>query len=56
MTCQHPQIRTWLFEDTQEPAGMWSCMACGLRFDPRIATTGNVAESKEDQGVEKTAS
>ena len=34
MTCRHKQIRTWVFEDTKEPAGLWSCVDCGLKFEP----------------------
>lgn len=32
--CQHTQIRTWFFDDTREPAGMWSCVNCGRKFEP----------------------
>ena len=34
MTCGHRQIRTWVFEDTQQPSGLWSCVDCGLKFEP----------------------
>ena len=35
MTCKHERIQTWRFDTQQgEPAGMWSCVACGLRFEP----------------------
>lgn len=34
MTCQHRHIRTWVFEDTGEPTGLWSCEDCGLKFEP----------------------
>jgi hypothetical protein len=30
--CQHPQITTWNHEG--EPAGLWSCAQCGLKFVP----------------------
>ena len=38
MTCRHRKIRTWVFEDTREPAGMWSCIDCGIKFVPIIET------------------
>ena len=34
MPCRHKQIQTWVFEDTQQPSGMWSCVDCGLKFEP----------------------
>ena len=34
MICQHKQIRTWIFQDSKQPAGMWSCIDCGLKFEP----------------------
>lgn len=34
MTCKHKQIRTWVFEDTEEPSGLWSCVDCSLKFEP----------------------
>lgn len=36
-TCTHRHIKTWVFEDTHEPA-MWSCADCGLKFAPQMAT------------------
>lgn len=35
--CKHEHIKTWVFEDTKEPA-MWSCAYCGLKFAPEMAT------------------
>ena len=32
--CKHARIRTWLFEDSREVAGLWSCADCGRRFEP----------------------
>lgn len=32
--CQHTQIRTWFYDDTREPAGFWSCVSCGTKFEP----------------------
>ena len=34
MICKHKYIRTWVIEDTGEPAGLWSCVDCGLKFEP----------------------
>jgi hypothetical protein len=34
MTCLHEEIKTWYFEDTNQPAGMWSCKSCGHKFVP----------------------
>lgn len=35
MTCKHECIQTWRFDTPQgEPAGMWSCTTCGLKFEP----------------------
>lgn len=34
MTCKHEQIMTWVFEDTEEPSGLWSCVDCSLKFEP----------------------
>ena len=34
MPCRHKQIQTWVFEDTKQPSGMWSCVDCGLKFEP----------------------
>lgn len=34
MPCRHKYIRTWVFEDTKEPSGLWSCVDCGLKFEP----------------------
>ena len=34
MSCKHEYIRTWVFEDTKEPSGLWSCVDCGLKFEP----------------------
>ena len=35
--CKHEHIKTWVFEDTKEPA-MWSCAQCGVKFAPEMAT------------------
>ena len=35
--CKHERIKTWVFEDTKEPA-MWSCAECLLKFAPEMAT------------------
>ena len=35
--CKHEHIKTFVFEDTKEPA-MWSCADCGLKFAPEMAT------------------
>ena len=35
--CKHEHIKTWVFEDTKEPA-MWSCARCGVKFAPEMAT------------------
>jgi hypothetical protein len=32
--CKHPAITAWRFESDGEPAGMWSCAACGHKFVP----------------------
>jgi len=34
MTCKHHYIRTWVFEDTGQPSGLWSCVDCSLKFEP----------------------
>ena len=34
MTCLHEEITTWYFDDTNQPAGMWSCKSCGHKFVP----------------------
>ena len=44
--CKHEHIKTWVFEDTKEPA-MWSCAYCGLRFAPEMATL----TAGRDQGL-----
>lgn len=33
MTCKHEQIQTWRTSDG-DPAGLWSCVECGARFEP----------------------
>lgn len=37
MNCTHRAIRSWSQLDGS-PVQMWSCVDCGLRFDPRIDT------------------
>lgn len=32
--CQHAKLQSWVIEETQEPAGMWSCVDCGHKFVP----------------------
>ncbi len=32
--CLHTQLKSWVIEETQEPAGMWSCVDCGHKFVP----------------------
>lgn len=49
--CKHEHIKTWVFEDTKEPA-MWSCVHCGVKFAPEMAalTSGReqgLREAKE---------
>lgn len=44
--CKHKHIKTWVFEDTKEPA-MWSCADCGLKFAPEMATL----TAGRDQGL-----
>ena len=34
--CKHWKIRTWVYEDTKEPCGLWSCLDCDRRFEPLI--------------------
>lgn len=34
MTCKHARIRSFVFEDTGEPAGLWACADCGHKFEP----------------------
>ena len=44
--CKHEHIKTWVFEDTKEPA-MWSCTDCGVKFAPEMATL----TAGRDQGL-----
>lgn len=44
--CKHKHIKTWVFEDTKEPA-MWSCADCGMKFAPEMATL----TAGRDQGL-----
>lgn len=44
--CKHEHIKTWVFEDTKEPA-MWSCTNCGVKFAPEMATL----TAGRDQGL-----
>jgi hypothetical protein len=32
--CLHTQLKSWVIEGTQEPAGVWSCADCGHKFVP----------------------
>jgi ribosomal protein L37AE/L43A len=36
--CKHEKIVTWRFEDGYEPAGLWSCAHCNLKFAPMAET------------------
>lgn len=45
--CKHRNITTFVFEETGEPAGMWSCRACGLRFYPATQLLAEVAQERE---------
>ena len=44
MTCKHYYIRTWVFEDTGQPSGLWSCVDCSLKFEPITQRTAAVGE------------
>lgn len=35
--CKHEEIMTWWLEDG-EPAGLWSCADCNIKFAPMAAT------------------
>lgn len=48
--CKHEHIKTWVFEDTKEPA-MWSCADCGLKFAPEMATL----TAGREQGLREAA-
>ena len=50
--CKHERIKTWVFEDTKEPA-MWSCAECGLKFAPEMAmlTAGREQGLREAKDV-----
>lgn len=50
--CKHERIKTWVFEDTKEPA-MWSCAECGLKFAPEMAmlTAGRAQGLREAKEV-----
>ena len=50
MSCRHKQIRTWVFADTKEPSGLWSCVDCGLKFEP-IKPARDVAEPHKWVGL-----
>ena len=52
MTCLHEEIRTWYFEDTNQPVGMWSCKSCGHKFVPIKLWVGLTDE--EIDGIYKT--
>jgi hypothetical protein len=36
--CKHEKIVTWRFGDGYEPAGLWSCAHCNLKFAPMAET------------------
>ena len=44
MTCKHHYIRTWVFEDTGQPSGLWSCVDCSLKFEPITQRTAAKGE------------
>ena len=45
MTCKHPVIQTWKYEDG-EPA-MWSCVDCRQKFVPFSQMLQEVADERE---------
>jgi len=45
MTCKHPVIQTWKYEDG-EPA-MWSCVDCRHKFVPFSQMLQEVADERE---------
>lgn len=47
MTCKHHYIRTWVFEDTGQPSGLWSCVDCSLKFEPITQRTAAVGENSK---------
>lgn len=51
MTCKHQQIRTWVYEDTKEPSGLWSCVDCGLKFEPITQRTWVGLTDEEKQKI-----
>ncbi len=46
MTCKHPAIQTWKYEDG-EPA-MWSCVDCRQKFVPFSQMLQEVANEREE--------
>ena len=51
MTCKHHYIRTWVFEDTGQPSGLWSCVDCSLKFEPITQRTWVGLTDEEMQAV-----
>ena len=48
MTCLHEEITTWYFDDTNQPAGMWSCKSCGHKFVPMKLWIGLTDEEYDE--------
>ena len=48
MICAHEEIKTWYFEDTNQPAGMWSCKSCGHKFVPLKLWVGLTDEEVDE--------
>ena len=44
--CYHPKIRTWFLEDAN-PAGLWSCAVCRVKFVPLLQLNAEVEAERE---------